>query len=87
MLFRSQKLHDSPTIGHRLQLSRRAKVAEKAAAFLDRAQREDGGTQGALMLLFLPLSHGPVGFHIKSNAVITRYYINTLIRTMQMIRL
>jgi hypothetical protein len=42
---------------------RRAQVAEEAAAFLDAAQRQDGGAQRALMLLFLADGDGTVGFH------------------------
>src|ERR1700761_9400879 len=38
-----EKFYDSPPIRHRLQLSRRTKVAEKTAALLNGAQREDGG--------------------------------------------
>jgi hypothetical protein len=58
-----EQFHDRPTIRHGLQLSRRAKVAEEAAAFLDAAQREDRGAKSTLVLLFLSLCHGPIGFH------------------------
>jgi len=58
-----EELHDGPAIRHRLQLVRRAQVAEEAAAFLDAAQRKDRREQRALVLLLLPLRHRAVGLH------------------------
>jgi hypothetical protein len=58
-----EELDYGPAIRHGLQLGGRAKVAKKAAAFLDAAQRENRGEQRALVLLFLPLGDWAVGFH------------------------
>src|ERR1700733_55039 len=58
-----EELDHGPAIRHGLQLGGRAQVAKKAAAFLDAAQRENRREKRALVLLFLPLGDGTVGFH------------------------
>jgi hypothetical protein len=50
----AQAFHYRPAVRHGLQLRRRAQVAQKGAAFLDAAQRGDGGEQVALRERFLP---------------------------------
>jgi hypothetical protein len=58
-----QALDHGPAVGHRLQFRRRAQVAQEGAAFLDAAQRDDGGDQVALGQGFLARGQLPVGFH------------------------
>jgi len=48
-----QTLDHRPAVGHRLQFSRGAQVAQEGAAFLDAAQRDDGRDQVALGQGFL----------------------------------
>src|SRR5580658_3166807 len=56
-------LDHGPAVRHGLQFGGRAKVPEKAAAFLDALQCENRVEKRALVLLFLPQGHRAIGFH------------------------
>src|SRR5512145_1983926 len=52
-----------PAVGKRLQLGRRAQVAEESAAFLHRAQRQDGLKEAAFGRSLLSWSQALVRLH------------------------